>query len=261
MDPVAIVADVSDLETRPPTYPEHVAALEARGFRMLGRFATVSRPSQDDRAYARQERARLDDWRLRTAATVLVAPDGTSFAGVDTFGEARLLRLRTELDDGSVVETVGIDREGTLRPRFGQDPLASFRYVETPDHSVHLIEDPSPDAVIAAHSDHVAAAAARRAAQPVRHEDRDHALRLASRHADHLSRVVHRGRRLSRVLLFALFAVLVVALFAYDVADRSPAETLLAWVVVFAVMLFAILGVSLGLRRSSRWRPPYLTDD
>jgi hypothetical protein len=261
MHPVAIVADVSDLETRPPAYPEHVAALEARGFRVLGRFATLNRPSQDDRAYARQERARLDDWRQRTAATVLVAPDGTSFAGVDTVGEARMLRLRTELDDGSVVETVGIEREGVLQPRFGRDPLAAFSYVLTPDHSVRLLEDPSPDAVIVEHDDHVAVAAARREAQPVRHADRDHALRLATMHADHMSRVVHRGRRLSRTILFAVFVVLVLAMLAHQVsAERSWTAILLVDVGILATALAAVVGVTRMLSRSWWWRPPYLPD-
>ena len=92
---VPIVADVTTMEQRPPVHPEQVAALESRGFRELGRFATLTRPSGDDRAYAGPQRARLDDWRQRPAATVLVAPDGSAFAGVDVFGEARMLRLRT----------------------------------------------------------------------------------------------------------------------------------------------------------------------
>jgi hypothetical protein len=261
MDPVAIVADVSEMETRPPAYPEHVAALEARGFRVIGRFATLNRPSQDDLAYARQERARLDHWRQRTAATALAAPDGSSFAGVDTVGEARMLRLRSELDDGSVVETLGIERDGVLQPRFGRDPLAAFRYVLTPDHSVRVLEDPSPDAVIAEHADHVAVTAARRGAQPVRHVDRDHALRLASMHADHMSRVVHRGRRLGRLILFAVFVVLAVAMLTFQVAtDSSLTATLLFDVCILASALAAVLGVARMLTRSSWWRPPYLPD-
>ena len=142
--PVPIVADVTTMEQRPPVHPDQVAALEGRGFRVLGRFATLTRPSRDDRAYAGPERARLDDWRQRPAATVLVAPDGSAFAGVDVFGEARMLRLRTELEDGSLVETVGVEREGALRPRWGRDPFATFKVTATADHATRLIEDPAP---------------------------------------------------------------------------------------------------------------------
>ena len=261
MDPVAIVADVTEMESRPPVHPEHVAELEARGYQLLGRFATLSRPTRDDRAYGRVERARLDEWRQRPAASVLVAPDGSSFAGVDTFGDARMLRLRSELDDGSVVETVGIERPGVLKPRWGRDPLATFTAVATPDHAVRVLQDPSADAVIAEHADHVSLASGRRGAQPVRHTDRDHALRLASLHADHMSRVLHRWRRLlisiavpGLVLLGAFFMWL-------EVGNGVGLGT--ALLLDLAMALVAVLGIiaiAVPLSRARWWRPPYLVD-
>ena len=261
MHPLAIVADVTEMETRPPAHPEQVAALEALGFRALGRFATLTRPSRDDAAYAARERARLDEWRHRPAATVLVAPDGSAFAGVDTLGDARMLRLRTELDDGSVVETVGLERAGALLPRFRRDPLATFKAVRTPDHAVRLVEDPSPDTVIAEHADHVTATAERRGAQPVRHLDRDHALRLASLHADHLSRVVQRWRLVTRVLALAvLLAVGTVGLWVEYATGMSLPVVILTDLLLVAIVLAAVVGVMAVVARTSWWRPSYLVD-
>jgi hypothetical protein len=261
MDPLAIVADVTDMETRPPRHPDHVAAMEARGFRVLGRFATLARPSQNDMAYGRQQRTRLEDWRQRTAATAMVAPDGTSFAGVDTFGEARMLRLRSELDDGSVVETVGVERDGVLMPRFGRDPLESFKLVATPDHFVRLIEDPTPDAVIAEHQAHVTDAAAIRGAEPVRHADRDHALRLATLHVDHMTRTVHRGQRVTRLALFGVFVVLVAAMLAYQSsAERPTIAVLLFDLAMVLIAVIVAIGVSRLMMRWTRWRPAYVVD-
>ena len=263
MHPRAIVADVTTMETRPPVHPEQVEQLEGRGFRVLGRFATLTRPTRDDAAYAGRERARLEDWRQRPAATVLVAPDGSAFAGADVFGDARMLRLRTELDDGSLVETVGIERDGVLRPRWGRDPLATFRVTATADHAVVLVEDPAPDVVIAEHADHVRQVVARRGAQPVVHADRDHALRLATGAADHMARVTNRFRRIVQVVCIAV-VVSVGALFMWielgsgvDLSTALLLDLVMVLVVLLAVVLVVVTVIA-PLSRMQWWRPMYL---
>jgi hypothetical protein len=256
MDPVAVVADVTEMETRPPAQPERVEALEARGFRVLGRFATLSAPSAQDRAYGRTERARLDAWRDRPAATVLVAPDGSAFAGVDTFGDAPLLRLRTELDDGSIVETIGTERHGALLPRHG-NPFAGFTSTATEDHPVRLIEDPSADAVIASHRDHVATVAARSGAHAVRHAERDHALRLASRSVEHMTRIRQRSIALVRGIgLVAAVPIGLLFLWVEISSGMSLGSALLLDLVFVLVVVLVVLAVLLLVGRSPRWRPP-----
>jgi hypothetical protein len=256
MDPVAIVADVTEMETRPPAQPANVEALEARGFRVLGRFATLSGPSRYDNAYSRPERARLEAWRNRPAATVLVAPDGTAFAGVDTFGEAPLLRLRTELDDGTVVETIGTERRGALVPRRG-DPFAGFSGTATPDHPVRLIEDPSPDAVIAAHHEHVAEVVGRLDAQPLRHADRDHALRLATKAADQMTRIRDRTAALiRRTVLVVVIPIGLLWLWVELSSGMSVGSALLMDLLLIPVVLLVVLLVLLVVGRSPRRRPP-----
>ncbi len=254
MDPV--VADVTELETRAPTHPELVEALEARGFRVLGRFATLSGPSRDDRIYNGAERTRLEAWRDRPAATVLVAPDGTAFAGVDTFGDAPLLRLRTELDDGSLVETLATRREGALLPRHG-DPLAGFTSPATEDHPIRLIEEPTVDALIGAHLEHTAAETARRGARAVQHTDRDHALRVATRAAEHASRVRARANRLVRGAGVCIVVVLGLLLLWWELAaDMSVGTSLLLDLLLVPTVVLVWFVVLLPLARSGLWRPP-----
>ncbi len=262
---VPIVADVTTMEQRPPVHPEQVAALEGRGFRELGRFATLTRPSGDDRAYAGPQRALLDDWRQRPAATVLVAPDGSAFAGVDVFGEARMLRLRTELDDGSIVETVGVEREGALRPRWGQDPFATFKVTATADHAIVLVEDPSPDVVIAEHADHVGRVVAKGGARPLVHADRDHALRLATSSVDHMNRVTRRFRVIFRVVCIAIVVLLGAVFMTLEVGSGSslPRALFLDLVMVVVIVLVVAFVIAFALAPLSRmrwWRPPYLVD-
>jgi hypothetical protein len=262
---VPIVADVTTLEQRPPVHPEQIAALEARGFRVLGRFATLTRPTRDDTAYAKPERERLDDWRQRPAATVLVAPDGTAFAGVDVFGEARMLRLRTELDDGSVVETVGVEREGALLPRWGQDPFATFQATATADHAFRLVEDPAPDVVLAEHDDHLAHVLARRDARPLVHADRDHALRLASAGVAHLMRVNKRYRVIFQAVCISLVVLIGVVFSTLEFAPgTSTSEALLLDLVMVVVAVVSVGSVIVfvlkPLSRMQWWRPPYLVD-
>ncbi len=260
MDPVAIIADMTEMETRPPLQPEKVAALEARGFRVLGRFATLSGPSRGDNAYDKAQRARLETWRDRPAATVLVAPDGSAFAGVDTFGDAPLLRLRTELDDDGIVETIGIVREGALMPRRG-DPFATLTGASTDDHPIRLIETADPDLLIATHRDHVTEVSGRRGAAPIAHADRDHALRLASRALDHMNRVRDRGLQLLRRTATVVAVLLGGLLMAYQLASGVRLTTALLFdLFLIPVGLLVFVAVAIPIIRSPRWRPSLLDD-
>lgn len=56
---------------------------------------------------------------------MLAAGDHASYVVVGRFGKAPVLRFRTVLDDGAVVETVSVAKPRVLRPR-GQDPFAGF---------------------------------------------------------------------------------------------------------------------------------------
>jgi hypothetical protein len=190
---------------------------------------------------------------------VLVAPDGSAFAGVDTFGEAAMLRLRTELDDASIVETVGVQQEGAIRPRRG-DPFASMTSAATEDHSIRLVRDPSPAVVTAEHRYHVLAVVTERGAQPVRHSDRDQALRLATRAVDHVSRVQARIQSMLRWVVVGLVIPLGLLLLWWELgSDMSVTSALLLDMLLFAAVVLVLMPVMVVLSRWHGWRPPLLT--
>ena len=254
-----IVADATDLEHRPAVFPQLVADLERLGFASIGRFASLMAPSRADRCYGRDERARLSEWRMRPAFTVLRATDGSAFAGVDSLGDARVLRLRTELADGSLVETVGVDPDGILRPRPWIDAYGGFTSVHTDDRSVLLLHDASADVVVPAHADHLQQAVARRAADPVPHSDRDHALHLWTRSAAHVGRNQARAVKVARSLMTVVAILLVGPLLWWQVTGaRTLPSVLLADGLV--LLAFLVLGplVARLVGRRRWWRAPYL---
>ena len=254
-----IVADATELEHRSAVFPELVAAVERLGFAPIGRFASIAAPSRADRCYGRAERARLSEWRLRPAFTVLRAADGSAFAGVDSLGDARVLRLRTELTDGSLVETIGVDPDGILRPWPWIDAYGGFTSVHTDDRSVLLLHDASAEVVVPAHADQVRQAAARRAADPVRHVDKDQALHLWTRSAAHVGRNQARAVKVARSLMTVVAVLLVGPLLWWQVTDERSLRSVLLFdgLVLVAFLVLGTLVARL-VGRQRWWRAPYL---
>ena len=183
--PVVTVVDVTHTEDRPHLVPWLVDALVARGFHVLGRLATGQRVDSARLAFEGSERDRFDAWRQRPARTLLADRDGTAYAVVDTFGDAPLLRLRTLLDDGSLVETVGLSSHGLPVPTSG-DPLMAFRVAEAAGRSLRLLHDVDPDLVVPTHERLVGDVAGPRGLRPVEHGDRAAAVDLWNAATAHL---------------------------------------------------------------------------
>jgi hypothetical protein len=262
MTPGPIVADVTELEHRPGLCPEHLAGFERLGFHPIGRIATLTEATRADRVYRRSERERLEVWRRRPAATLLAARDGTAYAAVDVLGEAPIVRLRSELADGSLVETLGIEPDGILRPRLWISPYAGVTAMAVDDRSVVLLHDASPDSVVTAHREHLARTAGRRGVTPVRHADKDHAVGLWVRSADHARRNQARATLVGRALMLFLLLVLVVALLWYAYATDVS-----MWTVIGLELLGGLVVVVGGnvlsrlIGRQRWWRVPYRVDE
>ncbi|HXH81059.1 hypothetical protein [Nocardioides sp.] len=221
MRPATTIVDATETEFRDPLLPSLISELEAQGFKVLGRVATNVPVSRNDYVYDQPERQRLAVWRARPASTVLAATDGTSFANVDTFGDAPLVRLRTELSDGLLIETVGVALAGVLRPRRGIDPLAGFTVGNAPGRSVRLNATADPQEVLASHALHLDEVVARRDASPIHHVDRAQAVRqsqLAAAHTEACS--LWLDRKLRRRLT-SLFIVGFVFAFSISTAFAS----------------------------------------
>ncbi len=244
------VADVTAREQRPVLFPDAVVEMEGLGFSVLGRFGTVAGASRRDRIFTRPERERLAAWRERPAYPVLVADDGSAFASVDSYGDARVLLLRTELTDGSLVETVGVDREGMLRPRGAIDPFAVFTNVETSDRDVLMLPGTDLARVVAGHREHVRVVASRRGSLAVVHAARDHALRIWLRANAHAELTARRSDLLST----ALGCAVIVAVGASALLGAAAATVAVAALVgmVLWVAVLALAARSRLVRRSYR---------
>lgn len=259
--------DATETEHREPLLPSLVHRFEDVGFRVLGRVATTSPPSSADLQFDRAERARLNAWRSRPAFTLLAATDETAYASVDTYGDAPLLRLRTELEDGCLVETIGLLPAGTLRTRRGIDPFASFTSTNALGRSVRLLQDSDPSVVVSVHIEHVHTITSSRGSRPCRHNDRGDAIRLWTRAAAHAVECGHRLTRWSRLL--GLSAFLACGLIALLILVPT-----LVWLDIRSVFFSVVLGLlsaglalAIGLpptalmrRRLNRakwWRPDY----
>ena len=252
------VVDATETEHRDAPLPTTVSELESLGFRVIGRLAVRTVASRADYLYDAGERRRLAVWRARPAATLLAADDGTSYATVDTFGDAPVVRLRTELTDGSLVETVGIPPVGAPIPRDGTSPFVGFTLSNAPGRSVRLTPTADVGTALDEHAQHRDAICARRGAAAGRHVNRADALRLwraATAHADACSQWLDdKARWWGRAILalvVAGLALVVVGLLAALRAE-SALDSLLLFLAVF--LGEAVLGVLLGAARIVRHR-------
>ena len=255
--------DATASEERDAPFGGIVSELEERGFVVLGRVAPTQAP-RTGLAFDRVERARLREWAARPAATLLRSADRTAYAGVDRFGDAPLLRLRTQLTDGAVVETVSVASHGVLRPRSG-DPFLGLSLGDAEGRSLLLLRDVTTAEAVGTHVARVAATTAERDTRPVEHDDRAAAVLLWDDLARH---AVACGRALSRRvrLMVAAFGVAAYALviLAYQGFGGLVADPW--WRVVLAITLTLVLIAALlpAMRWASRkiaerrgWRPPY----
>ncbi|UFN43626.1 hypothetical protein [Nocardioides okcheonensis] len=250
------VVDATETEHRPGPLPSVVDALQERGFVVIGRLATLSTVAgRDDRLYDRTERHRLATWHARPAATLVVAGDGSAFATVDTFGDAAVLRLRTALADGSLVETVGVAPEGALLPRTRVDALGGFVLGEARGRSVRLVRTAAVVEVLERHAQHVAEVGGDRGSEPVAHRDRDQAVRLWRRAARHDTACsAWRSRRSRRLFLGVWLGTVAVVLLAWlALLVRWRVESPAAGVALVLALVVAVSPlVLLAARRGQR---------
>ena len=238
-------------------------SLQTLGFTVLGRLTADKPGSADDALAAAFAGRALDAARrhqVRPARHVLAAPDGTAFAVVDAVAGEPLVRMRSLLDDASLLDTVG------LRP--SAQPDIWRRVVDTAllssqasKRELHLGEDSDPAAVWQAHQWHLRSAA-EDGRRPLPHEDLDQAVRLWQWALDHDVAV---GRRAARVrawgrflpyVLAILFYVLAVAATRGDLSGTAAAARFLALLVGYLAgrawgpaLLKGLLG--------PRWRPEF----
>lgn len=258
--------DATETEHRETLSPMTVQQLEEKGFRVLGRIAVLSAPAATDRLFDPAERVRLNAWRSRPAFTLLAAPDGSAYASVDTYGDAPMVRMRTVLEDGSLVETIGLAPEGRLRLRIPFDPYAWITFVNAADRSTRLIHDASAWILVPTHAEHLREVTERRGSRPVLHNDRGDALRLWKRAASH-GMVCGRRARWSLILVpITIVTCLAIALPLATLSLSALDPDSVPLVVFFTIGIGALLlrlaipqemRLSKRITRAHWWRPHF----
>lgn len=258
--------DVTDRAEGEAPFPAVTAVLEDRGWRVLGRIAQRHVPGSR-LAYDRWERDRLTAWAARPPGTLLASGDRTAYAVVDAYGDAPVLRLRTLLDDGAVVETISVAGHGVLRPR-GQDPFAGFTLADAQGRSVALLRDVPVGDAVDTHARRVGDESASRAATPVDHGSREAALALWNDLTGHTLAAASALARRTRLLSLGLTALAVVVVLSVAGALSSALALGPGWdlvlhlavaCLVLAVLVPALRWSGARVRETRGWRPAYST--
>jgi hypothetical protein len=254
---------VAPTDDPPRFYPETVAAFEQLGFSRIGGVQLVLPDAGiDDLAQSHPAHVR-EEFResARTPETLLAAPDGTTFAGVDWFYRQPSVRLRSLLADGRLVETQRgwdhlpvpmtemepyVDR---LRLRPEQDRGARGRQFT-------IVPGADADRLWAVHRESLATAGN----PPVEHRTSEQAVALWQQVLDH-DQAIERNVgpayvRVLRATVLVTVPVALVLLFVgiYAWASHGSAGAGVLWFAAAAgVCLVTALGLSLVARRLSWW--------
>lgn len=167
----------------PIDYPELVKDLEDLGFVEVGRFVAVPKNQTiEDLAdvYEPSQRARFLQ-HATTPIPVLRSPDRSTLAEVAWFWDSPSLRLRTCLQDGSLVETL---RRWDHPPPMAETMAGWWKAVDIDQRmlgsnnprrgrSMVLTARPSPAEQWAEHQRHVARYSKRRSSPPMEHNTLD----------------------------------------------------------------------------------------
>lgn len=171
--------DATDHPDHRVDYPEYVEGFEALGFERVGRvLAVLSEGSLEDLADGFGDQAVEFIEHATIPTPILRSPDRAAFTEVSWFWDSPSVRIRTTLDDGSLVETL---RRWEVPPPAG--PMAEYwRIIDidqkmtashnpTGGRSIEVVAECTPAQQWQRHSAHVARCAATRGAQPIDHAD------------------------------------------------------------------------------------------
>ncbi len=242
----------------PPYYPEVVASLEAAGFRRVGGLLAELSPEQIEELVGAYESQVQEELRrsAHTPETILVAPDGSAFAGVDWFFGMPSVRIRTLLADGRVVETMRAWDRMPDQPLAMAPYAARLRLRREQDHSargrlVTLVEGDALG-VWTAHQD----AVARSEVTPVSHRTLGQAQELWRQCFLHDARIEMRVGPASRFVLYGL-QVVGLTLMALFVLLGQPWWAVGTAGVCIAIVVVLVFRVTWWLRYSAWLRPRF----
>lgn len=252
--------DATDDSDQRVAYPEVVAGFVDLGFQRVGRL--LGEPVDGLEAVAAQYDSAARDRFLEMApipAPILASPDGTAFAEVSWFWESPSIRIRSLLEDGSLVETVRLWDHTLDLPQARASGQNFDRYREmtrssSPDRgrSIEAVADAGPAEMWQAHQRHLSWVAGRRNARPIRHASTDQAIAVTRAAFEHDYRVVARTRNLM-LASFAAYSLAVI-----PVIFTARFYGLLPLVAVGAIALLGYLPLARWAATRLRYLPESL---
>jgi hypothetical protein len=264
-------------------YPEYVDELKSMGFVQVGRYlAQPTTQTMEELAAGFGDNAEVFFENATIPTPVLRSPDGSAFAEVSWFWDSPSVRIRTMLDDGSLVETL---RRWDRPPDLGEmaqfwsevdiDQEMTREHNPSGGRSVLVVPECRPHEQWERHLEHVAGYGTQRAARPIDHGDLNTAIAIARDGFRHMTKVNQAFIGTWKPLVLAygavgLMAVAVLTLLAFwrlgtgDVRLAMPYFLgAIATAIVFATlsMPFSRLVIS-RVRSTPRWlRPAFRNQD
>ena len=241
----------------PAYYPEVVAGFEALGFRRVGGLLADLTDEQVEDLVSSYEPDLQPEVRrsAHTPESVLAAPDGSAFVGVDWFFGMPSVRIRALLADGRLVETQRAwdrmpDQVRERAPYVARLRLRPEQDRTAPGRLVTLVQEADPVALWTAHQEAVAHADE----TPVRHLTIQQAQALWRLCFLHDARIELRVGPASKVALLGL-QVVGLTLVAAFVLLGHPAWAVATGLVAGALALVLAYRLTWWLRYA-RWLRP-----
>lgn len=231
---IARFIDATDSTDQRVDYPEIVEEFLAMGFTQVGRLilAPTAGTHEDTAADYESEHGAAYLAHCDVPTPILWAPDGSAFVDISWFWESPSVRIRTELEDGSVAETNRRWENPPALPRqlvkywkrFDIDRDMTKRSVPRSGRSIEIVATQDSAAQWRQHQDHVARYAASRGTKVATFERFEQAIEMAQRLFSHDEAVERRtvGFWKPLVLGYGILALLVIVALAVT-ANRNTA--------------------------------------
>ena len=265
---IASFIDATDSADERVDYPEIVEEFLAMGFTQVGRLLlTPTEGTHEDTAAdyeSEQGAAYLAHCDIPTP--MLWAPDGSAFVDVSWFWDSPSVRIRTELADGSVVETnrrwgnpPALPRQlAKYWKRFDIDRDMAKRSTPRSGRSIEIAATHDSAAQWRQHQRHVERYAASRGTSVATFDRFEQAIDMAQRLFRHDTAVERRTVGFWKPLILAYGIVGLLAIVALAVTAGRHTAALVGIVVALLTPLIVRVVISKVRVLPEAWRPPFV---
>jgi hypothetical protein len=268
MPDLARLIDVTDSEDQRVDYPEIVEEFLDMGFTRLGRVVLVPAEGTHEDTAADYEPALEAKYLAHcdVPTPILRAPDGTAFVEVSWFWDGPSVRMRTELADGSAVETnrrwenpPGLPTQLTRYwKRFDIDKDMIKRSAPHAGRSIEIVSTRDSADQWRHHQQHVERYASRRGTTAKTVADVGQTIDLAQRLFRHDAAVERRtvGLWIPLVLAYGVVGIALVLALGFAGERTAAIWSALGLALLTPVLVYTVISRVRIL--PERWRPPFV---